>query len=99
MSLLSLVGLAVGQTLCLWGQPWELTMLKIEQEGNQYKISVSNPGSGQRGYHVMAHSVDEIPLAIEHYFRPNTVGTERKQLHTNHEIENCPFCRLERKPK
>ena len=63
-------------------------MLKIEQEGNRLKVSVSEPGTGMRGYHVMARDMAEVHQAIDHYYRPNSCD----KRHATNAVENCPFC-------
>lgn len=56
-------------------------MLTISQVYNQYKIKYSNPGSGQRGYAVMADNLDEVHAFIDHHHaRP-------------HNTSKCPACR------
>lgn len=56
-------------------------MLTIRQVYNEWKITYSNPGSGQRGYSVMARNLDEVHVFIDHHHaRP-------------HIQSKCPTCR------
>ena len=61
-------------------------MIAITQEGNEYKMKFSWPGTGYRGFSVYAYDIDEIHEAIDHHY-----------LHGDHRagtrIEECPLCR------
>jgi len=61
-------------------------MITIRPVYNEFKITFSNPGSGWRGYSVMARNVNEIHKTIDHYHRTNNHGI----LDTD-----CPLCRME----
>ncbi len=43
-------------------------MLAIEKDGNKYKLKVSEPGTGWRGYSVFAENLTEVKTAVGHYF-------------------------------
>lgn len=60
-------------------------MITIRPVYNDYKMLFSNPGSGWRGFSVMAKSIDEVHAAIDHHHN-------RKHDHTK-----CPLCRLQDK--
>ena len=62
-------------------------MITIRPVYEKHKMLFSNPGSGERGFSVMAKSIDEVHAAIDHYqVRPHN------HLH-------CPLCRLETKER
>ncbi len=47
----------------------------------QYKVFFSNPGTGTRGFSVMADNLAEVHTAIDHYHAEN------------HNTAHCPLCR------
>jgi len=48
---------------------------------NDYKMKFSYPGTGTRGFSVLAKSIEEVHTAIDHYYmRP-------------HDKAKCPLCR------
>ena len=61
-------------------------MITITHEGNGYKIKLSWPGTGTRGYNVHANDVNEIHAALDHYY-----------MHNDHykiePADNCLLCR------
>jgi hypothetical protein len=59
-------------------------MISIENYGNGYKIKLSNPGSGMRGFSVFASNLGEVHLAIDHY-----CGNH----HASINVPQCPLCR------
>jgi hypothetical protein len=65
-------------------------MITITPELNRFKVKFSDPGSGSRGYHVMADSLDEVHEAINHYHRHGP----RAAQHSRNSIEHCPLCRM-----
>lgn len=60
-------------------------MITISPKYNEHKVAFSNPGSGWRGYSVMAKSLEEVHLAIDHY---------HNQRGKRHPKSKCPLCRL-----
>jgi hypothetical protein len=66
-------------------------MITIRPVYNEFKITFSNPGSGWRGYSVMARNLDEVHMAIDHYHRMSTLVKVEHQGKN----EKCPLCRLE----
>ena len=43
-------------------------MLKIEKVYNMFRVAVSDPGSGHRGWSVWAENIAELHLALDHYY-------------------------------
>jgi len=62
-------------------------MITIRPIYNRNKITFSNPGSGWRGFSVMANNIAEIRAALSHY---------RMEKHNK---RKCPLCRLEQQEK
>jgi hypothetical protein len=66
-------------------------MLKIEREHNgrdSFIITVSEPGTGTRGYKTGAKNIAEVTKAAEHYF-----GIKTKRPHGG-KMRSCPLCRM-----
>lgn len=62
-------------------------MLTISNQANGYKIKISHPGTGTRGFSVFAHGAEEVHHAIDHYLccvQPSHSMVAR---------EGCPLCR------
>lgn len=59
-------------------------MISFSNEYRGYKVKVSNPGTGVRGYSFTARDLDEAHQALDHYYGKNH-GEGR---------EDCPTCRL-----
>jgi hypothetical protein len=60
-------------------------MLKIQRHGTGFKVSISEPGTGMRGYSVQARKLEQVHETIDHYYGdPHALGT-------------CPLCELQRK--
>jgi hypothetical protein len=60
-------------------------MIKISQENNGYKMVFSNPGSGTRGFKVVAKNIAEVNAAVQHYYGSGKC------------VDICPLCK-DRKP-
>jgi recombinational DNA repair protein RecR len=58
-------------------------LITIKPIYNEFKIIVSNPGSGTRGFSTIAKNLDEIHQAIDHCHGK----------HWDKNLENCPLCR------
>lgn len=65
-------------------------MITIRPVYNEFKITFSNPGSGWRGYSVMARDIPEVHRALDHYHR---TGDHKGTWQPS---DNCPLCRLEK---
>ena len=65
-------------------------MVSVERNWNGFKVRISEPGTGMRGYSVLARDMDEAKLALEHYYPPN--GGNKK--HPIGGRNDCPLCRL-----
>ena len=65
-------------------------MITIRPVYNEHKMTFSNPGSGQRGFSVMARGVAEIHEAIDHYFLH---GKHKGLAGTGRTRKGCPLCR------
>jgi hypothetical protein len=79
-------------------------MITITQHYSKFKVKFSNPGSGMRGYTVVANNLDEVYRAIEHYqgapsFRGSPPFPSEKELKVDHHHDGhlgCPLCRRTR---
>jgi hypothetical protein len=60
-------------------------MITIERDGNGFKMKFSAPGTGWRGFSAHARSVEEIHVAINHYY-----GIDGHIAGTR---DDCPLCR------
>jgi len=60
-------------------------MITISHQENGYKVKVSWPGTGQRGYNVHANDIDAIHEVIDHYYAHNGG-------HAREPVETCPLC-------
>ena len=62
-------------------------MISISIDPRGYALKISEPGTGWRGYTVIANDLDEVHLAIDHYHGdgdpPHAFETRRR----------CPLCR------
>ncbi len=61
-------------------------MLTISRWGDGFKVLLSNPGTGQRGFSVKARSLEEVHVAIDHYHMEN-------KLCVHEGNPDCPICR------
>lgn len=62
-------------------------MICIEADGyGGYKVKVSEPGTGSRGYSVHANDYKEAIRAVEHYYHKPYHDWKKPP-------KNCPFCR------
>ena len=58
-------------------------MITVKRRYNDFSVKISKPGTGWRGYSVVARSVQEVNLATEHYFDGKHNGM----------FPDCPLCR------
>jgi hypothetical protein len=65
-------------------------VITIRPVYNQHKMTFSNPGTGDRGFSVMANSLEEIHLAIDHYH----IAGHQSICHKARHEDNCPLCRM-----
>ena len=57
-------------------------MLEISRSGNKLKVHAEEPGTGLRGFTVMAKDALEASRAVLHYYNESCGGPDY-----------CPFCR------
>ena len=62
-------------------------MITIDREYNQFKVKVSNPVSGWRGFSVYAKTIEQLHEVINHCYG---VG------HGCDPVDNCPLCQKEK---
>lgn len=55
-------------------------MFSIEKVFNKIKITISDPGSGRRGFSVKVKDYEDVKTALNHY------------LGQPHKSDKCPFC-------
>ena len=57
-------------------------MITIEHRGTGFKIKCSNPGMNSRSYSVHADDLDQVIMAVRHYYGHHVLDS------------NCPLCKL-----
>jgi hypothetical protein len=64
-------------------------MLSISRHGNGFRVKISEPGTGWRGFSVQARDRKEVHECVDHYYSHRNArqhcGNQRKKV--------CPFCR------
>jgi len=58
-------------------------MLKISHQNEGYKVAISYPGTGTRGFSVFARNLPAVHLAIDHYYN---------MAHAREKHPDCPLC-------
>lgn len=59
-------------------------MITIRSHYEKFKVTFSNPGSGQRGFSVLVKNLDEVHTILDHYH------------FCQHDKANCPLCQKEK---
>lgn len=57
-------------------------MISVERYLNRYKVRVSEPGTGLRGWKTIVDTPHEAALCVEHYYGD----------HSMLKREDCPYC-------
>ena len=60
-------------------------MTTIDHYGQGFRVRFSFPGTGCRGYKILARDLAEVELALRHHY---------SCAHASCETKACPLCRL-----
>ena len=64
-------------------------MLSISHRDNGFRVKISEPGTGWRGFSIQASNVKEVHECLDHYYRERNgrqhCDCRRKKV--------CPLCR------